>query len=108
MHIQIVNFNLHEMSDAEFVEACDSVFAPAFSNIPGLIAKVWLRDMASNTYGGVYAWEDIDAMKRFQTTELFASVANNPHFANLTSRDYSILDGPTRATNGFFPVAALR
>ena len=47
-------------------------------------------------------------MKRFQTTELFASVINNPHFANLTSRDYDILDGPTRATNGFFPVAALR
>lgn len=108
MHIQIVTFNLLEMSDAAFVEACESVFAPAFLNIPGLIAKVWLRDVENNTYGGVYAWQDIEAMKYFQTTELFASVVNNSHFADLTSRDYSVLDGPTRATNGFFPVAALR
>jgi len=108
MHVQIVNFNLHGMSDAEFVEACDSVFAPAFANIPGLIAKVWLRDAANNAYCGVYAWENIEAMERYKTTELFASVVNSPNFVNLTSHDYDVLEGPTRATNGFFPVPALR
>jgi hypothetical protein len=96
------------MSDAEFVEACDTVFAPSFANITGLIAKVWLRDVANNAYGGVYAWENIEAMERYKTTELFASVINSPNFVNLSSHDYEVLEGPTRATNGFFPVGVAR
>ena len=87
MHIQIVNFNLKDMSDAEFQRACDEQFAPAFSSISGLISKMWLCDPATNTYGGVYAWEDRDAMLRYQQTELFQSVVSSPHFANLTAHD---------------------
>jgi len=100
MHIQIVNFNLKDMSHADFMRACDEQFAPAFSNIAGLISKMWLCDPATNTYGGVYTWEDRDAMLRYQQTELFQSVVSNPHFANLTAQDYSLMEGPSRVTNG--------
>jgi hypothetical protein len=100
MHIQVVNFNLKDMTEAEFVRACDEQFAPAFSNITGLISKMWLSDPATNTYGGVYTWEDRDAMLRYQETELFKSVVSSHHFANITARDYSLMEGPSSVTNG--------
>ena len=108
MHIQIVNFNLEDMSHADFARACDEQFAPAFSNVSGLISKMWLRDPATNTYGGVYAWEDRDAMLRFQQTELFHSIVSSPHFADLTAHEYALMEGPSRVTNGIPAVPARR
>ena len=100
MHVQIVNFNLNGISDAEFRQACDEQFAPAFANVPGLIYKLWLADPDTNTYGGVYAWRDLEAMQDYLTSDLFKSVAANPNLANITSKDFGILEGPTRVTNG--------
>ncbi|MFN0102663.1 MAG: YdhR family protein [Bryobacteraceae bacterium] len=100
MHIQIVNFNLHEMSDSDYAEACDTLFAPAFQNVEGLLAKVWLRNSRTNTYGGVYTWRDKAAMEAFQKTDLFVAVLTHPHLVNLTSRDFSVLENPTRITRG--------
>jgi len=108
MHIQIVNFNLKDMSEAEYVRACDEQFAPAFSNIPGLVSKAWLSDPATNTYGGVYTWEDRDAMLGYQQSELFQSVAGNPDFADITAHDYDVMDGPSRLTNGILATPAPR
>ena len=108
MHIQIVNFKLEDMSHADFARACDEQFAPAISSIPGLISKMWLRDPASNAYCGVYAWEDRDAMSRFQQTELFQGIVSSPHFANLTAHEYALMEGPSRVTNGVPAVPARR
>ena len=57
MHIQVVNFHLNDLSDAEFRGLCDEV-APAFAEVPGLISKVWLENASTNTYGGIYTWEE--------------------------------------------------
>ena len=105
MHVQVVNFNLKEMSVDEFHGVCDEV-APTFAAIPGLLAKVWLADEESNTYGGVYLWESREAMAEFAQSDLFAAVASNPHFANLTARDYGVLEEHTRTTRGLVATAA--
>jgi hypothetical protein len=100
MHVQIVNFNLKAMSDVQFRQACDEQFAPAFAHVPGLMYKLWLADPDTNTYGGVYAWRDNQAMKDFLNSELFKTVASHPNFSDMTSKDFGILEGPTRVTNG--------
>ena len=51
MHVQIVNFNLKDMTDAEFHSMANEV-APAFASVPGLLGKIWLADAGKNTYGG--------------------------------------------------------
>jgi hypothetical protein len=61
VHIQIINFELDGMTEADFYSLCDSL-APTFGGLPGLISKVWLRDSESNTYGGVYTWESREAL----------------------------------------------
>lgn len=100
MHIQVVNFNLKGMSDAEFVSMCDEPFARTFASVPGLISKVWLRGLETNTYGGVYTWRDRRAMEDFRRSDLFQMVVNNPNFTNIMSRDFGVMEGPTRVTNG--------
>ena len=105
MHIQIVTFQLKDLSEEVFLNVCDQL-APSFADIPGLISKIWLADRESGTYGGVYMWRDRQAMEAFATTELFASVANNPNLSGLTSTDFGVLEGPSAVTRGLAAVAA--
>jgi quinol monooxygenase YgiN len=105
MHIQIVTFTLKNLTDAEFRTLCGQL-APAFTAIPGLISKVWLADPSTHTYGGVYTWQSRTAMEAYMQSELFGNVVNHPHFANLTSKDFCILSGPTQITHGLIEATA--
>jgi heme-degrading monooxygenase HmoA len=105
MHVQIVNFNLRGMSHANYEAFCTEV-APAFATVPGLLSKTWLVDAASNTYGGVYFWASKAAMEEYFRSDLFKAVVNNPNLANLTSKDFAVLDAPGRATRSLGAMAA--
>lgn len=72
--------------------------------MPGLISKVWLANASTNTYGGVYTWEDREAMEQYRESELFSAVATNPHFAEVSSTDFGVLEGPTSVTRGLAAV----
>ena len=39
-------------------------------------------------------------MVAYLNSELFAGVAGNPNFENAVSKDFSIIEGPTRITRG--------
>lgn len=99
MYIQIINFNLKDVSEEEYRNLCDQL-APNFADLPGLVSKAWLANSDSNTYGGVYVWRDREAMVDFTKTELFNAVATHPNLANITSKNFAILEGPTRVTRG--------
>ena len=100
MHIQIVNFNLQKTTPANFEQLCRDL-APQFAALPGLISKVWLADPASNTFGGVYTWQDRAAYEAYTQTELFKAVASHPNLANVVSRSFDVLEEPTRQTRSF-------
>ena len=56
-------------------------------------------------YGGVYIRHDAPAMQAcYLASDLAKGVVGNPNFANLTSRDFEVLSGPTTSSGG--PVAA--
>ena len=105
MIIQVVNFNLNGLSDADYRSACDGL-APELARVPGLISKVWLADEASNTYGGVYTWADQGALDAFAGSDFFKAFASNPNFANITSTVFGILEGPSQVTRTPIPIAA--
>jgi hypothetical protein len=105
VHVQIVNLKLHDLSDSDYRQACDGL-APVFAEVPGLISKVWLADEATNTYGGIYTWVDRAAMDAFASSDLFRAIAANPNFVDITSRDFSVLAGPTSVTRARIPAAA--
>ena len=99
VHIQIINFSLKNISDEDYRELTEAI-APAFTNLPGLVSKTWLANQDTNTYGGVYVWQDRAAMEAYAATDIFKGMATNPHFDNLTVRDFAVLENPTRVTSG--------
>ena len=95
MHVQIVTFNLQGISESEYIDVAHQV-ANRFSAMPGLLAKLWLEHPQSNTYGGIYFWDDEESMQRFLRSDLFEGT--NPEFTNVVSEDFGILERLTRAT----------
>ena len=102
MHIQIINFRLVDLTPEGYGALCDHL-APSFADIPGLLARVWLADDATGTYGGVYTWQDRAAM---EAANVFAIVQVHPNFADATTHDFAILEGPTRVTHGLIAAVA--
>ena len=99
MHIQIINFNLEGINRAEYEGVCNEL-AEAFAALPGLVSKHWLADEKNNTYGGVYIWETKEAYEAYLNSELFAGVGSNPALVNMVSKDFGVIEAPTRVTRG--------
>lgn len=99
MHVQILNFQLKDVSEADYTKLAGEL-APAFTTVPGLLGKVWLANSATGTYGGVYLWQDKAAMEEFSKTGLFTSVATHPALAGITSTDFSVMEEATEVTRG--------
>ena len=97
VHIQIVEFNLGDINDADYRSACDGL-AKVLARVPGLISMAWLADEETNTYGGVYLWVDRGAMEAYLRSDIFNAVAADPNLVDITSRDFDALEGPSRTT----------
>lgn len=105
MLTQMVTFNLKGMSDQEFRTLCEEHLAAPMAATPGLISKTWLADPATNTYGGFYLWESAEAIARFAQSELFRGFTSDPRIVNLQAHVFSVLEKPSRITNGLGVVA---
>ena len=99
MHIQVVTFKLNGIDEAAY-QAHAEQNAPAFAALPGLRAKIWLASEETNTYGGIYVFDDVAAMRAYQGGEIFRGLQENPHLVDVSVRDFSVLAGPTKVTRG--------
>jgi len=99
MHMLVITFKLDGIDDAAY-QAHAEQNAAAFAALPGLRAKVWVADPQANTYGGIYTWDDVAAMRAYLAGEIFQGLQANPHMIDLTVRDFSVLAGPTKVTGG--------
>lgn len=105
MHIQIVTFRLQGLSDEQYVTASPEA-AKVFAAVPGLVSKVWLRDAATGTYGGVKTWTDRAAMESYLKGDLWRSLVTSPNYVDADSRDFEVIEEPTRLTRGYAAVHA--
>ena len=101
MHMQVITFKLDGIDDAAY-QAHTEQIAPAFAALPGLRAKIWLANQQARTYGGIYAFDDVAAMRAYQGGEIFQGLQANPHMIDVTVRDFSVLPGPTKVTRGVY------
>ena len=99
MHMQVITFKLDDIDDAAY-QAHAEQNAPVFAALPGLRAKIWLANQQANTYGGIYTWDDVAAMRAYQDGKIFRGLQANPHMIDVTVRDFSVLAGPTKVTRG--------
>lgn len=99
MYVRIVTFALVDLSPEDYASHAEQV-AGAFTAWPGLLTKAWLADPATDTYGGVYVFESRDAAQASRDTAVFTGLLDSPHFAELSIREFDVLDGPTAVTGG--------
>ena len=99
MDILIVTFQLNGLSVEEYGRHCAEV-APVFAALPGLLSKLWLADPAANTFGGVYLWENREALERYLASPIFHGLSTNPYLTNVTARSFGTLDEATAITAG--------
>jgi hypothetical protein len=105
MHALIITFQLKNLSQDDYAKSCVEG-APVIAQQPGLIAKVWLASPETNTYGGMYTWRDRQSMEAFMQSDLVKSWATDSGIVGFTSRDYAVLEEPTRVTAGILAVPA--
>ena len=91
MHAQVVTFELNGITEKQFHEAAGAD-TKTFANLPGLLAKFWLRDPEKNTCGGVYIWADQEAYERYIKGEIFSAIKADHNLKNVESRDYGVFD----------------
>jgi hypothetical protein len=101
MHMQVITFKLDGIDDAAY-QAHVEQQAPVFAALPGLRAKIWLANQQAATYGGMYMWDDVAAMRDYQDGKIFQGLQSNPHMIDVVVRDYSVLAGPTKVTRGWY------
>ena len=97
MYIRIVTFGLAGPTDEQYRSIATSI-ADSFNDWPGLLAKVWIGDAASNRYGGIYLFQSATAAQASRSAPQFVAMAADPAFANLTIEEFDVLDEPSRTT----------
>lgn len=90
MHVQVVTYSLRDVSEQEYITDATRV-APEIAAVPGLMAKIWLEDTENNRYGGIYFWEDREAMER-------GRIWTHPNAIDVVVDDYNVLPRLTKAT----------
>ena len=91
MHAQVVTFGLNGITEEQFHGACVAETS-TFANLPGLLAKIWLRDGESNIYGGLYLWADQETYESYIKGEIFSAIKADQNLKNVESRDFGVFE----------------
>ena len=99
MQILIVNFELVDRDFDAYKAQCEQI-ATAFAAVPGLIAKHWLANGDTNTYGGVYVFEDEASLKGYLASDLFGTLSQIPNFTNVSVKSFGTIETAGAITGG--------
>lgn len=99
MHVLIITFNLAGLADADYRQRAQAL-APQFMQVPGLVSKTWLADEASNTYGGIYFFEDAASLQRYLGSAIVTGMKANPMLAEISIRAFGTVEAATAITGG--------
>lgn len=93
-----LNFKL-KVSGKEYEEAV-SPLADKFAAVDGLVWKIWLLNESESEAGGIYFFKDEASLKAYLDGPLAAGVANHPALADLSVKQFDIMEKITAVTRG--------
>lgn len=105
MQTLIITFQLDGLDPAAYAHSAEAM-APQFVEVPGLLAKTWLADEATNTYGGVYFFADRTSVDAYLASPIVQALHANPHFSGITALVSGVLEAPSRITHGAVAASA--
>jgi hypothetical protein len=83
---------------AEEYTAANAGEAPAFAEVQGLLAKIWIADPDSNTFGGIKLFSDRAALDAYLESDLFKSIIEDPSVEDMSYRRYRVIEELTAKT----------
>lgn len=104
VYVQLVTFTLDGPTEEQYHDACREETG-VFADLPGLLAKIWLRDPDTGTYGGLYLWQDRDSYENYTRSDIFRAIQDDASFQGVTSRGFDHFEDLTKATQPGLTVA---
>ncbi len=99
-----VNFRL-KASTQEYQALCQSV-AQAVADVPGLCWKIWMLNDAEKQAGGIYLFEDEQALRDYLSGPIVAAVKSHPQLSDFSAKTFDPMEEVTAKTRGPVGVAA--
>jgi len=99
MEEQIVQINFQYTGSAKEFEAAAVSVAELFSEIPGLLWKIWLLNKEKREAGGIYLFSDTEHADAYRQSLLFKKILLNPGYSNFSVKQFSVLEMPGIITN---------
>jgi heme oxygenase len=96
MEALVVTFKT-QASQEQFT-AATAEHTRAFAEVDGLLAKIWITDPETATYGGIYLFRDRSALGTYLESDLFEHIREEPSFEGVSWRSYQVLDELTART----------
>jgi hypothetical protein len=96
MEALVVTFKT-DASEEAFTVA-NEADAPLFAEVDGLLAKIWIVDPESNTYGGIKLFSDGAAVDAYLESDLFKSILEEPSLEGTSYRRYRVIEELTAKT----------
>lgn len=96
MEALVVTFKTH--ASQEQFTAATAEHVPLFAELDGLLAKIWINDPESETYGGIYLFRDRAALDAYLESGVFQSILAEKNFEGTSWRSYEVLDELTAGT----------
>lgn len=96
MKALVVTFKT-EATIEEFTAANEEE-APAFADVDGLLAKIWIVDPDTNTYGGIKLFRDSAAVEKYLGSDNFKSIVEDPTVEDAAYRRYQVIEELTAKT----------
>ena len=100
MQAQLITYQLHDISQADYLKKMVEPDAPILAKVPGLISKVWLADEEKNSFGGFYLWENKAAKDNFMHSDLVKAVVSRPFVKHVSSVDFEVNRNASLITRG--------
>jgi hypothetical protein len=100
MAVQILQVNFKLNVPGSDYEQAASQLAPMYAEVPGLRWKVWILNEAEAEAGGIYLFEDEEALQNYLGSGLAAEVQNHPALRDFSVKTFSVMPQQTEITRG--------
>lgn len=96
MHILQINFRVSISRDA-YEEECAPV-AQAIADVPGLLWKAWIFNEEASTAGGIYLFENEDALEAYLQSSIVQGLKRSPAFGEITINRFEVMPELSKVT----------
>lgn len=93
-----INFKLNA-STPEYQALCHTV-AEAFAGVPELRWKIWILNDREKEAGGIYLFENEDALNDFLSGPLASQVKSHPALSGFSAKVFDVMEDVTAVTRG--------